>query len=225
MELLEESIMESCIYWVSCKEKRTRQHVKMHTLLTTPYQDVGGTPGVVGLASPLLFLLSRLFSLGKAATLPLRLCASVGAGVAAPLGVGATEGATLGGRVSSVGAGGWDDGWAVCSWALFRSSTAFLVLVKTNAPGSPLSGFSSMYSSPYLLVNMSDCMNSASEKSVVASTASVGCDAATTCCDWSRLVGASVGLPTRLAVGAALAASYEGGKYEWPLAGLQCVMF
>jgi hypothetical protein len=81
-----------------------------------------------------------------------------------------------------------------------------------------------MYSSPYLLVNMSDCMKRASEKSVVVSAASVGCGAAASWDD-SRLAGASVGLPMRLAVGAGLAASYEGGKYEWPLAGLQCVMF
>jgi hypothetical protein len=224
MEALKEDVIKSCISWVSYKKGIVGKTSRCTLSRPKPYQDGGGTPGVVGLASPLLFLLSRLFSLGNAATLPLRLCASVGAGVAAPLGVGATEGATLGGRVSSVRAAGWDDGWAVCSWALLRSSTAFLVFVKTNAPGSPLRGFSSMYSSPYLLVNMSDCMKRASEKSVVVSAASVGCGAAASWDD-SRLAGASVGLPMRLAVGAGLAASYEGGKYEWPLAGLQCVMF
>lgn len=68
--------------------------------------DGGGTLGVVGLASPLLFLLSRFLSFGPFAVLLFLLCDSVAIGVGAPLGVGATDGATLGSRVSSFSAVG-----------------------------------------------------------------------------------------------------------------------
>ena len=74
-------------------------------------------------------------------------------------------------------------------------------------------------------------MNKASENSVVDASGSVVCEAAPAPapCDCepatSGSVGASVGLPIRLAVVAAFEVSCEGGKYEYPVAGVQCVMF
>jgi hypothetical protein len=141
------------------------------------------------------------------------LCASIAAGVAEPLGVATTEGATLEGSVSIFAAAlAWDD-CVACSDALLRASTAFLVFVKTNAPGSPMRGFSSMYSSPNLFVRFSDCMSSASEDSMVDAAESAACAVAVPC-EASGSVGASVGLPMRLAVAAAFGASYDGGRYE-----------
>lgn len=72
-----------------------------------------------------------------------------------------------------------------------------------------------MYSSPNVFVKSNDCMNKASENSSVeaaestagAATAVVACDCEATA---SGSVGASVGLPIRLAVVGAFV-SYEGG--------------
>jgi len=95
---------------------------------------------------------------GAAAAAAAAAAVVVAAGVVAAPGVGAAEGGALGDRVSilvevaaasAVGATAWGGGCAACSWcALFRASTAVFVFSKTKAPGSPLSGFSSMNSSP-----------------------------------------------------------------------------
>ena len=76
-----------------------------------------------------------------------------------PRGVAATEGATLGGCVSILAACVACEAWADCSCALFLDSTAFFVFSNTNAPGSPVSGFSSMYSSPKRFVRLSDLVD------------------------------------------------------------------
>jgi hypothetical protein len=170
-------------------------------------------PGVVGLARPLLFLRSRFLSLGWPTVLPFLLCASIAAGVEAPFGVAATEGATLSGGMADLAAAtcGGCAAWVACSEALFLASTALFVFEKTNAPGSPSSGLSFMYSSPYMLVRLSDCMSRASEVSAVEAMGSAA-GAVAVVCEASGSVGASVGLPMRLAVAAAFGASNVGGK-------------